>query len=219
MRPALFIILAVFAAAILSGCAHEGDAIKPAQELYDEGARLAVKGDVEKAADTFMQVRTYYPGHDLARRALLATADLYYDKEEYEEALKNYQEFRLLYPTDPEAGYSLYRIGMCYYKQLGTFDRDQSETTRAIQSFAAFISTYPNSPHVEDAAARQKEARALLAQHNLSIGKFYLKKGNAPAACNRFQAVKAQYPDVQFEDDLDALILKACSSGVNASKD
>ncbi len=219
MRPVLLIILILLTAVLFSGCAHEEEAIRPAQELFDEGARLAAKGDVEKASDTFMQVRTYYPGHDLARRALLATGDLYYDEEDYPSALKSYQEFRLLYPTDPDAGYSLFRIGMCHYQQMGTFDRDQSETTRAIQSFDAFLRTYPGSPHAADAAGYMKEARTMLARHNVYIGKFYLRKGNSKAACIRFEAVKAQYPDAELEDDIDALILKACSSGTDAPGD
>jgi len=218
MRKLLLTISAMLFVTLFLSCAHEEDAIKPAQELFDEGARLAAKGDAEKASETFMQVRTYYPANDLARRALLATGDLYYDKEDYPAALKSYQEFRLLYPTDADAGYGLFRIGMCHYQQMGTLDRDQSETTRAIQSFDAFLKTYPGSPHAEEAARYMKEARIMLARHNVYIGKFYLKKGNARAACNRFQAVKAQYPDADLEDDVDALILKACSSGAAAPK-
>ncbi|HPI93064.1 MAG TPA: outer membrane protein assembly factor BamD [Deltaproteobacteria bacterium] len=218
MRSVRIIILIVFSIGILYGCAHEGEAVKPAQELYDEGARQAAKGNVEKASDIFMQVRTYYPGHDLARRALLATADLYYDKEDYPGALKSYQEFRMLYPTDPDAGYCLYRIGMCHYKQMGTFDRDQSESTRAIQSFDAFLRSYPDSPHAGDAAKYMKDARTLIAQHDIYVGRFYLKKGNASAACSRFQSVKKQYPDIQLEEDVDALITKTCSSGAAAGK-
>ena len=219
MKPVLLTIAILLLTALFLSCAHEEAAIKPAQELFDEGARLAAKGDVEEASDTFMQVRTYYPGHDLARRALLATGDLYYDEEDYPSALKSYQEFRLLYPTDPGAGYSLFRIGMCHYRQIGTLDRDQSETTKAIQSFDAFLKTYPDSPQAPEANGYVKEARTMLARHNVYIGKFYLKKGNARAACDRFQAVKAQYPDAELEEDIDGLILKACSSGTDAAKD
>ena len=219
MRPVPLTITILLAAALFFGCAHEEDAIRPAQELFDEGARLAAKGDVEKASDTFMQVRTYYPGHDLARKALLATGDLYYDEEDYPSALKSYQEFRLLYPTDPDAGYGLFRIGMCHYRQMGTFDRDQSQTIKAIQSFDAFLKTYPGSPHTEEAARYRNEARTQLARHNVYIGRFYLRKGNTAAACARFAAVKAQYPDAELGEDIDALILEACSSGTDVPRE
>lgn len=205
-------------ALLLCGCAHDEEGVRPAQELFDEAQALARKKSVEKAAEAFMQVRTYYPSHDLARMALLATADLHYDNGDYESALKNYQEFRLLYPTDAEAGRCLYRIGMCHFQQMGTFDRDQSQTARAIQSLDAFLKTYPDAPQAEDAALKLKEARTLLARHDLSIGKFYLKKGNHKAACARFQAVKRQYLDAGLEEDLDSLILQACTSGPAAKE-
>lgn len=216
MRPSRIIILCLAFAFIVSGCAHDTEKILPAQDLYNEAAQFAKNGDVEKAADTFMQVRTYYPGHDLARKAILATADLYYEKEDYDLALKNYEEFRLLYPTDLDAGYCLYRIGMCYYKQQGTADRDQSKTTRAIQSFEGFIRAYPNSPYIEDAATKLKESKSLLAQHYLYIGKFYLKNGNKAAACRRFNSIKQQYPDADLGEDIDSLISRACTTSAQS---
>jgi outer membrane protein assembly factor BamD len=218
MRRALSTIICLFISSLIFSCAHDTDKIKPAQELYDEAAQLAKKGNVEKAAEAFMQVRTYYPGHELARKAIFNTADLYYDQEDYELALKNYEEFRLLYPTDMDAGYCLFRIGMCHYKQMGTLDRDQNETMKAIQSFEVFMKTYPGSPYVKEAADRLKEAKTLLAKYYAYIGKFYLKKGNSKAACARFQSIKRQYPDADIGEDIDSLISTSCSSSVPAPK-
>jgi outer membrane protein assembly factor BamD len=213
MRWVSFIFFCFVAASLAVGCAHEKEVIKPAEELFKEASALAKKGKVEKAAEAFMQVRTYYPAHDLARKSVLATGDLYFDQELYEEALKNYEEFRLLYPTDVEAGYCLYRIGLCHYEQMSTFDREQSETSKAIQTFQTFLKTYSGSPYVTDATAKLKEAKTRLATHYLSIGKFYLKKHNSKAACNRFQLVKRQYPDIDLGEDIDSLISRACTTG------
>jgi len=218
MRQALFIMVILVFSAVIIGCAHESAKIKPAQELYDEAVQLAKKGKVDKSAEAFMQVRTYYPGHELARRSLLRTGDLYFDHNEYELALKNYEEFRLLYPTETDAGYCLYRIGMCHYKQMSTFDRDQSETMKAVQSLEAFLRTYPNSPYCKEAQEKLKDARSTLAKHAVYVGKFYLKKGDPKAACNRFQSVKKQYPDSDPGDDIDSLIAKACTSSIPAPK-
>jgi outer membrane protein assembly factor BamD len=218
MRRALYIIIFLVFSSLIYSCAHEPDKIKPAQELFDEASQFAKNGKVDKAAEAFMQVRTYYPGHELARKSIFSTADLYYNQEDYELALKNYEEFRLLYPTDFDAGYCLFRIGLCHYKQMGTLDRDQSETMKAIQSFEVFMKTYPTSPYGKDAEASLKEARNLLAKHYVYIGKFYLKKGNSKAACTRFQSIKKQYPDTDIGEDIDALISTSCTSSVPAPK-
>jgi outer membrane protein assembly factor BamD len=212
MKWAFYIILSALMISLAFGCAHKKEEIKPADQLFAEASALAKKGNVEKAAEAFMQVRTYYPSHELARKSLLATADLYFDQESYPEALKNYEEFRLLYPTDTEAGYCLYRIGMCHYKQLSTYDRDQTETVKAIQSYEIFLKIYPNSPYITDATTKLKDAKKLLATHYVSIGKYYLKKKNKKAACNRFQQVKSQYSDIDIGENIDDLIARACTT-------
>ncbi|HOJ13515.1 MAG TPA: outer membrane protein assembly factor BamD [Deltaproteobacteria bacterium] len=208
---ALIVIVAILAC--VSGCAHEPEGKRPASELFEEGASLAREGKVEKAAEAFMKVRTYYPSDELARRALLATADLYFDTGDYASALKSYQEYRLLYPTDAQAGYCLFRIGMCHFNQMSTYDRDQTETNRAVTAFESFLAAYPSSPHVEMARACLGEARARLGQNMLSVGRFYLRKGNLEAACARFRAVREKYPEAAPRDELDELVARACSSG------
>jgi outer membrane protein assembly factor BamD len=196
----------------LVGCAHDQEQRKSAQVLFEEASQLASKGKVEKAAETFMEVRTYYPGHDLARKSLLATGDLYFDEELYDTAMESYKEYRLLYPTDLEASYSLYKIGMCYFNQLNTFDRDQSKTVKAIQTFESFIQTYENSPHIPDAKKHLESATLTLARHYIYIGKFYLKNHNKEAACKRFRYVRRQYPDIGLNEEISELITKSCEN-------
>ena len=213
-RSCLLFAVVIFA----YGCAHQEPGIRPAGELFQEATELAEQGKTEKAAEKFMEVRTYYPGDELARKALLATADLHYDEEDYASALQSYEEFRLLYPTDYEAGYCLYRIAMTHFNQIGTFDRDQTETVRSIQTFENFLSSYPDSPHAEDAKVRLAEAKSVLAKHYVYIGKFYLKKKEHGAACKRFQYVREHYPNVPLDDDLDELISRSCQTPEQANQ-
>jgi outer membrane protein assembly factor BamD len=214
--PCLFIAALIIL--FIAGCAHKPEEIKPAPEIYQEASALAKKGKVDKAAEKFMEVRTYYPGDDLARKAILSTADLYYDNDLFESALQSYQEFRMLYPTDPDAGFALYRIGLCFFNQIGTHDRDQTQTVKAIQAFENFLATYPASPYVQAARDNLHQARTVLAKNYLYIGKFYLKKDDKVGACRRFQYVKNNFPGVQLDDDLDALISTSCSTGVQPEK-
>jgi outer membrane protein assembly factor BamD len=202
----------------LAGCAHEQPGVRTAQEIFQEASELAQKGKVDQASEKFMEVRTYYPGDDLAKKALMATADLYYNSELYESALQSYEEYRLLYPTDPEASYALYRVGLCHFNQMGDPDRDQTQTVKAIRAFENFLSSFPSSQYAQPARDNLAAARKVLASNYVYIGKFYLKKKDYTGACKRFQYVKSQFPGVQLEDDLDALISRACSTGVQPEK-
>lgn len=193
------------------GCAHKPEQELPVQDLYREAQTLASKGKVEKAAESFMKVRTYYPGDDLAKESLVALGDLYFEHEDYQSALGSYQEFRLLYPTDPKASYALFRIALCHSKQLLTFDRDQTETINTIRSFENFLKLYPDSPYELESREKLRDARTLLARNWLHIGKFYLKKKDKKAACKRFQDTKASFPDLGLDKELDLLIAEACA--------
>lgn len=203
-------ILIIFIFVSLFGCAHKPEEIKPADVLFQEATQLASKKKVEKATDMFMEVRTYYPGHDLARKSLISIADLNFDEEFYDVAMESYKEYSLLYPTDLEASYSLYKIGLCYSNQINSLDRDQTNTAKAIQTFEEFIRIYADSPYVSEAEEKLTEAKTTLAKNYLYIGKFYLKNKNHKAACKRFNYIKRQYPDIDFGEDIDALITEAC---------
>lgn len=211
MRKPLLVCLVSALLLTTWGCAHKDLGTRSAQELFQEATELAGKGKVEEAAEKYLEVRTYYPAHELAKRALLATADLYYEKEDYVSALLSYEEYRLLYPTDAQTGYSLYMTGMSHFRQIGSPDRDQTETVRSIQTFDTFLSAYPGSPYAQEVQARLTEAKSVLAEHYMSIGKFYLRK-NPRAACSRFQYVKDNYPGIPLSEDLDELISRACRS-------
>ena len=213
------IIFIMLILATAFGCAHDQEQRKSAQELFDEAKLLASKNKIEKATETFMEVRTYYPGDELARKSLLATADLNFDEELYDTALESYKEYRLLYPTDLDASYSLYKIGMCYFSQINTFDRDQEETVQAIKTFKDFLRSYPDSPYVSDAQQQLASAKLTLARHYIYIGKFYLKKKNKDAACKRFLEVQRQYPGIGLDEELEALIGKSCDSAGELSEE
>ncbi|MCD6569355.1 MAG: outer membrane protein assembly factor BamD [Deltaproteobacteria bacterium] len=207
MKQKALVLILIF---VLTGCAHKIAQEKSPQDLFNEAKALSSKGRMEKAIDTFMKVRTIYPAHELAKKALLAIADIYFDHKEYEAALENYKEFMLLYPTDPDVCYSLYRMAMCHFKQMSTFDRDQTETAKAINTFKELVVKYPNSPYAEDASSRLKEAELVMAKHYIYVGKFYLKKHYYKAACNRFREVQARWPDVVKAEEINELIAKAC---------
>lgn len=210
MRYARLIIYLAAMGFLTLGCAHKAAHEPTAQELFQEAQTLATSGQVDKAAEAYMKVRTYHPGHELAKEALLATGDLYFQHKEYESALGSYQEFRMLYPTDAKTPYALFQIGMCHFKQVKSYDRDQTATINAIRVFQDFLRLFPDSPYRPEAEDRLREARTLIAKNYLYIGKFYLKKHKTEAACKRFQYIRDNYAGLGFDTEVNALIAKAC---------
>ena len=205
-------LLLVFS--IIQGCAHdqEGKA-PPADVLYKEAQQFAQDGKVEKASEAYMKVRTFYPGNDLAKQSLLDLSDLYYKNKEYVSALNSYQEFRMLYPTDTKSEYCMFKTAMCHFKQILTIDRDQTETAKAIKSFEDFLRMYPNSTYSTEANENLKKSKIVLAQNGIYIGKFYMQRKKwHEAACRRFTEIKAGFPGLGLDEELDKLIKESCDT-------
>jgi outer membrane protein assembly factor BamD len=180
-------------------------------ELYQEAVKHAKANRVEKAAEAYMKVRTYYPGNDLAKQSLIELGDLYFNNKEYESALTSYQEFRMLYPTDAKAEYCFFRSAMCHSMQILSFDRDQTQTANAMRAFDDFLRLYPNSTYKNEAQQKLKDARLSMAKHNLAIGKFYQKAKKFEAACKRYQFVKANFSGIGLDEELDKLMAQTCN--------
>jgi outer membrane protein assembly factor BamD len=193
------------------GCAHhKAEEPKSPQVMFDKAKTLGTKGKTQLAIDAYMEVRTIYPSHDLAKKSLLEVADLYYKDKDFESAINNYNEFMQLYPTDPEVASCIYQTGMCHYRQMKTVDRDQAETINAINAFKELLARYPSSPYAGEARVKLADAETRLAKHYIYIGNFYLKNKDYAAACDRFKEVKNLFPEIAAKENIDDLISKAC---------
>lgn len=202
--------IVVVALLVLSACAADEAAKQSADVLYAEAQQLAKGKRVEKAVERYQSLRTFYPGHELAKRSLIDLADLYYTQNDYEQAAVNYNEFRMLYPTDAEASYCLFRIGLCFFNRLEEYDRDQSAAVQTIQVLGQFVELYPASPYVDEARSDINVARSLIARQELGVVDFYIHKKKYAAACARLKNVAAAYGDLGFEAEIAAMREQAC---------
>ena len=202
--------VAFIALLVLTACAADETAKKSADVLYAEAQKLSKGSRPDRAIDVYQNIRTYYPGHELAKRALLSMADLQFTEKQYDQAASNYNEFRMLYPTDTEAPYCLYRIGMCFFNQTATYDRDQTNSAQAVQVLGQFVSLYPTSPYVTEAKTDIDVARSLIARQELSVAEFYIKNKKYKAACARATSIEANYGDLGFDEQIAKIKSQSC---------
>ena len=118
---------------------------------------------------------TYSPYAALAE---LRTGDAYFEKEDYNQAAIEYEEFLKRHPGHAEAPYATYRLAQSYYKEIRSPDRDPLDTRLALQWFNTFVEKYPDSPLVPDARERAIRCRDRLARREIYIGNFYSRRDN-----------------------------------------
>lgn len=158
---------------LLVGCAGSGE----------KSELLSLLGVDEKIVDNSDQgVEKIYDGLTLLKRG-----EANYVKEDYIAASEEYQRFLELHPFHRMAAFAQYRLGMSYYKQMNTNDRDPGPMEKAIGAFEKVVKDYPQSLYTREAEEKRKELARRQAAHHLYVGRFYYKNGAYPAAIARFQ--------------------------------
>jgi outer membrane protein assembly factor BamD len=118
-------------------------------------------------------------------------------------AVSEYREFLTLYPSHPKSDYAQFQTAEAYYLQRNSPDRDQTNTTKALDEYERLLDLYPNSSHVEIARLRVANLRQYLAKAEFAAGYFYQRTRHAlRAAINRYEGVLTDYPDYAGIDEV-----------------
>ena len=188
---------------LLLGCAGkkvktvEGDP----ETLYRQGLIRFNKRDYSEALKKFEQLKSSFPDSPpYTVWAELKVGDCHFFKKEYVEAIAAYEEFKKIHPTHEEMPYVQYQIGMAYFNQMLTLDRDQTFTKKSLSNFEYLVANYPPSLFTEKAKEKIEICIKRLADHEFYIGNFYYKRGNVQAASLRFQELLMKFPGTSEED-------------------
>lgn len=172
------------------------------EQAFNKAMELYRSKNYYDAKPAFTELRDKFPLSPYAVLAELRLADIHYFDEEYVEAIHFYEEFKRLHPSNPDVPYAVYQLGMCHFKQLETFDRDQSPAEKASTFFAYLIKNYPASPFTGSAMGYYKICRRHMYEHDYGIGRYYFKNKKYWAAKERFRNVLSQYAFIKNRDEV-----------------
>lgn len=132
---------------------------------------------------------------------IMKRGEAFFEKEEYPEALVEFNHFLDLHKTHILAPYAAFRIGETHFKMAKSVDRDPEPLTKAIAALERMRRDYPGSRF--DAQAQQKiqECHDWLAQMHLLVGQFYYRRESYLAAAHRFEQIMKIYPDKPVAPD------------------
>ena len=204
-------LLAVMAALLflLSGCAlfKSTDMARTTPEgLYQRGLEDYQEGRYKKAVESFQRVKDEHPLSEVAILAELGIGDSYFSNEQYAEAELVYGDFLSLHPANENLPYVIYQLGMCHYKQIGSIDRDQTETVRAKKEFERLVARFPSSKFSFMAEKMIQECRRMLGEKEFYIAHTYYKLKRYGAALRRFEVVAKEYAGLGLDYKVDFFI-------------
>ncbi len=185
---------------------------KTAEVLAMEGLDNYNHGNYSKALKMFEEIKDRFPFSEHSLLADLKAADCHYYLKQYVEAQTLYEEFENNHPTNEAVPYVMFQIGMCYYQQIDTVDRDPGSAINAVQAFSRLIQNFPQSPYTAEAQARIAAAQNFLANHEMYVAAFYLRTEEYEQAEGRLEYLLANFPNSEVAPEAQEL-LSALKSG------
>lgn len=132
---------------------------------------------------------------------IMKRGEAYFEKEEYAEALVEYNHFMDLHRNHVLAPYAAFRIGEIHVMMAKTIDRDPEPMQKAIAAFEQMRKDFPASRYDAQAQQKLEECHNWIAQMHLFVGQFYYRRGSYLAAAHRFGQVIKTYPDKPAASD------------------
>ena len=198
-------VLVPIALSLLFGCGGKGKDVKKIEgdpeTLYKQGLTRFNKRDYSEALKKFEELKSSFPDSPpYTIWGELKVGDCHFLQKQYVEAIAAYEEFKKIHPGHEEIPYVQYQIGVSYYNQMLTLDRDQTPTKKALSNFEYLIANYPPSLFTEKAKEKIGSCKKRLADHEFYIGNFYFKQGRFQAAASRFEGLLEKFPKDPEED-------------------
>lgn len=214
-----FLLLAVGGCSLFGKKDEDETAGWTAEKIYYE-ANKRLKGNYYDGAIKYYEaLQANYPFGAYAQQAQIELCYAYYKVEKPAEALASCERFLKLYPQHPHTDYVYYLKGLVNFnsgKGLTSRFLPRDDTQRdpgaALQSFNDFdelVRRYPDSMYVEDARLRMVYLRNLLAQHEVNVAHYYMRRGAYVAAANRGRYVVENYPRTPATPEALVIMAKA----------
>ena len=132
---------------------------------------------------------------------IMKRGEAFFEKEEYAEAIVEYNHFLDLHRTHILASYAAFRIGESQMKLTKGIQRDPGPIQKALAAFEQLRKDFQGSRYDGPALQKIEECHDLLAQMHLFVGEFYYRRGSYLAAAHRFEQIMKLYPDKSVAPD------------------
>ena len=160
-----------------------------AEELFTLASKTLNAKKYEQAIELFEKLYDIFPYTEFAKQAILQKSIAYSLAKDYDNSRKSAQRFIYLYPVGESAAYAQYLIASSYYDELSSVGADQGVVLKALDSLRELIENYPLSEYTKSAQLKFDLAFNVLAENEMEVGRYYLKRKNYIAAINRFRVV------------------------------
>ncbi|MDD5180229.1 MAG: outer membrane protein assembly factor BamD [Gallionellaceae bacterium] len=203
---------------------------KPVNELYADAMDEMKDEHYETAIKTFEQLQSRYPYGRYAQQAQLEIAYAYYKQKDADSALAAADRFIKQYPNNPHVDYAYYLKGLTNFNEdlglLGELvkrdlsERDPRAGRDSFDAFKELVTRFPDSKYAPDSRLRMQYLINALAQNEIHVASYYLRRGAYVAAVNRAKGILSDFPQTpQTRDALQIMVQAYDAMGMKELRD
>jgi outer membrane protein assembly factor BamD len=200
------------------------------EKLYAEAKDELSVSNFAQAIKLLEKLEARHPFSRWSEQAQLDIAYAHYRDGERVLALATLDRFQKLYPNHPALDYVLYLRGLVNFNErigilsmMGGQDiaeRDLKAVRDAFDAFRTLTTRFPDSKYAEDAQARSVYLVNAMASGEVSVARYYYRRGAYVAAANRAQGVIRQYQQAPaVEEALQILVQSYDRLGMTELRD
>jgi outer membrane protein assembly factor BamD len=189
------------------------------QVLYDQAHKRLLNYDYKSAIKLYESLVARYPFSDQARQARIDLIYAYYKNDEADSATDAADTFVRENPTHPRVDYAWYIKGLVYFERkpnvmerLFHADLTKLPPTDARKSFDAFktvVDQYPKSAYAHDARERMVFLRNRLADYDVHVAAYYMRRGAYVGAARRANECVEEYDGAPAVRDALQIMMQA----------
>ena len=164
------------------------------RERVEKAIARYEKGRYNDVRTKLDEVRYQCGGHSVMDTVLYYLGMAHLRGKQPLEAKGHFERLVQHYPNSVFAREALFRIGHAGFLESNPYNRDQTETRRAIRELRVFIETYPESPLVDSARIYLDKCNDKLAHKQYSSARFYHRIDEYEAAIVYYRTLVEEYP-------------------------
>ncbi len=201
---------------LFSACSTTPEREATEQELYEDARRAIKLRNFNQATIALEELESRFPFGKYAEQAQLDLVYARYSSLDLDGAILAAERFIRLHPQSPNVDYAYYIKGIAnyhldlgvasqYFPMVDVSARDPGHMRTAFNDFTELVERFPESRYAADARQRMLQIRNRLADYELHVARYYVKREAYIAAANRAAYVVKHFPNTPAVED--ALIM------------
>lgn len=189
----------------------------PVERLYAEAREELNSSNYTSAIKLYETLEARFPYGRHAQQAQMDLAFAHFKDQEPALALAACDRFIKLYPAHPSLDYIFYLKGLVNYNDDGGVfakmagqnraERDPKAAREAFFAFKELVTRFPDSKYSADALPKMELLVNGLAENELFVARYYMKRDAYLAAINRAQQVIKEFPSTAFVEESLAIMV------------